>query len=82
MKTNIKYSLFMIALMFVMNINAQDRKLDNNREPDKNGIKDIEDKKEISDRLSGILNIESEKIFNIINKLENNWLLFVLSFSF
>ncbi|MCK4592098.1 penicillin-binding protein 2 [Candidatus Parcubacteria bacterium] len=30
--------------------------------------KNIEDKKEVSDRLSGILDIESEKIFNIINK--------------
>jgi len=54
MKTNMKYSLFMIALMFVMNINAQDRKLDNYREPDKNGINVFEAQKDTVSTFNGV----------------------------
>jgi len=54
MKTNIKYSLFIIALMFVTNINAQDRKLDNYREPDKNGINVFEAQKDTVSTFNGV----------------------------
>ena len=54
MKTNIKYSLFVLALMFVVNISAQDRKLDNYREPDKNGINVFEAQKDSVSTFNGV----------------------------
>ena len=54
MKTSIKYTMFTIALMFAMNITAQDRKLDNYREPDKNGINVFESQKDTVSTFNGV----------------------------
>jgi hypothetical protein len=54
MRTNFKYSLLIMALMFIMNVSAQDRKLDNYREPDKNGINVFEAKKDTLSTFSGV----------------------------
>jgi len=54
MKTNIKYSLFIIALMFVMNISAQKRDLDNFRQPDKRGLNVFETKKDTATTFSDV----------------------------
>ena len=39
MKSNFKYTFFIIALMFMMNVTAQDKRdLDNYKQPDKRGV--------------------------------------------
>lgn len=47
MKSNFKYTFFIIALMFIVNISAQSKRdLDNYRQPDKNGINVFESPKD------------------------------------
>ena len=54
MKATIKYTMFTVALMFMMNISAQDRNLDNFRQPDKNGINVFETQKDSVSIYNGV----------------------------
>ena len=54
MKTIFKCLMLMMALTFVMNISAQDRKIDNYREPDKNGVNVFESQKDTISTFNGV----------------------------
>ena len=54
MKTIFKNLMFVMSLMFVMNISAQNRKLDNYREPDKKGINVFEAPKDTISTFDGV----------------------------